>query len=153
MFASIESFSSFQSFDSPSIEMGNNSKVKTKWKGSVQLEHGRYKDVLFVPSLAPNLLYVYQMTHTGSLKRVIFGPNWVEITDISTGSIIAKGTTNHASKAYEFSHFMPPLYQCTLSSHLQGKVKSLHLLLLQLLLVLQIHLYHFMTLRFRVTQI
>ena len=47
------------------------------------------------------------MTHTGSPKRVIFGPELVEITDISTGNIIAKGATNHASKAYEFSHFMP----------------------------------------------
>ena len=47
------------------------------------------------------------MTHTGSPKRVIFGPNSIEITDISTGNIIAKGVANHASKAYEFSHFMP----------------------------------------------
>ena len=88
--------------------MGNNSKVKTKGKGAIKLEHGRFTDVLFVPSLASNLLSVYQMTHTGSPKQVIFGPDSVEITDISTGSIIAKGTTNHASKAYEFSHFMPP---------------------------------------------
>jgi len=108
MAASIESFSSFQSFDGPSIQMGNNSKVQTKGKGSIQLEHGRFKDVLFVPSLASNLLSVYQMTHTGSPKRVIFGPDSVEITDISTGSIIAKGIANHASRAYEFSHFMPP---------------------------------------------
>ena len=49
------------------------------------------------------------MTHTGSPKQVIFGPDSMEITDISTGSIIAKGTANYASKAYEFSHFMPPL--------------------------------------------
>ena len=89
--------------------MGNNSKVKTKGKGSVKLEHGRFKDVLFVPSLASNLLSVYQMTHTGSPKQVIFGPNSVEIIDISTGRIIEKGTANHASKSYEFSHFMAPL--------------------------------------------
>ena len=104
--------------------------VSNKGKGSVKLEHGRFKDVLFVPSLDSNLLSVYQMTHTGSPKRVIFGPNLVEITYISTGSIIAKGTANHASKAYEFSHFMAPSEPVTLSSHLQGKVKSLHLLLL-----------------------
>ena len=48
------------------------------------------------------------MTHTGCPKKVIFGPDSVEIIDISTGIIIAKGTANHASKAYEFSHFMPP---------------------------------------------
>ena len=68
MAASRESFSSFQSFDGPSIQMGNNSKFKTKGKGSIKIEHGRFKDVLFVPSLASNLLSVYQMTHTGSPK-------------------------------------------------------------------------------------
>ena len=40
---------------------------------------------------------------------MIFGPDSVEITDISTGNIIVKGVANHASKSYEFSHFMPPL--------------------------------------------
>ena len=68
MAASRESFSSFQSFDGPTIQMGNNSKVKTKGKVSIQLEHGRFKDVLFVPSLDSNMLFVYQMTHTGSPK-------------------------------------------------------------------------------------
>ena len=87
--------------------MGNNSKVQTKGKGSVNIEHGRFKVMLFVPSLASNMLSIYKMTHIGSPKRVIFGPESVEITDISTLSIIAKGTANHASKAYEFSHFMP----------------------------------------------
>ena len=48
------------------------------------------------------------MTNTSSPKKVIFGLDLVEITYISTGSIISKGTTNHASKAYEFPHFMPP---------------------------------------------
>ena len=47
------------------------------------------------------------MTHTSPPNRLIFGPNSVEIIDISTGNIIAKGVANHASKAYEFSHFMP----------------------------------------------
>ena len=74
MVASRESFSSFWSFDGPSIYMGNNSKFQTKGKGSVKIEHGRFKGVLFVPSLASNILFVYQMTHTGSPKRVIFGP-------------------------------------------------------------------------------
>ena len=32
----------------------------------------------------------------------------MEITYISTGSIIVKGVANHASKEYEFSHFMAP---------------------------------------------
>ena len=83
----------------PNIQMGNNSKVKTKGKGSIKLEHGKFKYVLYVPSLAVNLLYVYQMTHTSSPKQVIFSPDSVEITDISTRNIIPKGVANHASKA------------------------------------------------------
>ena len=31
----------------------------------------------------------------------------MDIIDISIGNIIEKGAANHASKAYEFSHFMP----------------------------------------------
>ena len=107
MVAYRESFSYLQSFDDPSIQLGNNNRVQTKGKCSIKLEHGRFKDVLYVPSLASNLLSVYQMTHTGSPKQVIFGPDLVEITNISTGNIIEKGAANHASKAYEFSHFMP----------------------------------------------
>ena len=87
--------------------MCNNSQIRAKGKGSIKLEHGKFKDVLYVPSLAANLLSVYQMTHTGSPKWVIFGPESVDITYITTRNIIEKGAANHASKAYEFSHFMP----------------------------------------------
>ena len=59
MVASRESFSSLQSFDGPSIQLGNNSKVQTKGKGSIKLEHGRFKYVLYVPFLASNLLSLY----------------------------------------------------------------------------------------------
>ena len=66
-----------------------------------------FKNVMYVPSLVTNCLYVYEMTHTGSPKRVVFGPVIIEISDISNGKLIAKGVSNHASKAYEFSHFFP----------------------------------------------
>ena len=99
--------SSLQSFDGPSIQMGNNSKVQAKGKGSIKLEHGKFKDVLYVPSLVANMLSVCQMTHNGPPKRVTFGPDSIEITYISTGNIIAKGVANNASEAYDFSHFIP----------------------------------------------
>ena len=100
--------------------------------------------MLYVPSLAANMLSVYQMPHTRSPKRVIFGPDLVEIIDISTGNIIAKGATNHASKAYEFSHFIPFSERV----HSQREGKKFHLLLLQFPLVFQNQLYQFMRLRF-----
>ena len=107
MVASRYSSSSMQYFDVPSIPMGNNGEIQAKGKGFIKLEHGKFKDVLYVPSLVANLLFVYQMTHSGSLKQFIFGPNLVEIIDISTGNIIAKGAANHDYKEYEFSHFLP----------------------------------------------
>ena len=73
------------------------------------------KDVLYIPYLAPNLS-AYQMTHTGPPKWVVFGHDLVEISDISTGNIIVKGVANHASKAYEFSHFL--LYSDPVQSQL-----------------------------------
>ena len=47
------------------------------------------------------------MADTSPPKRVVFGLESVEILDISNGNIIVKGVANHASKAYEFSHFLP----------------------------------------------
>ena len=80
--------------------MGNNSQIQAKGEGFINLEHRKFKYVLYVPSLATNMLFVYQITHTGSPNQVIFGLDSVEITDISTGNIIAKGVSNHASKEY-----------------------------------------------------
>ena len=87
--------------------MGEDSQIPAEGRGSVRVKHGELKNVLYVPSLAANLLSVYQMTHTSSPKQVIFGPDSVEIIDISTGNIIVKGATNPFSKEYKFSHFMP----------------------------------------------
>lgn len=63
MVASKESFSSLDSDSSIPIHMGDDSQIISKGKGIVKLEHGSFYDVLYVPSLASNLLSVYQMTH------------------------------------------------------------------------------------------
>ena len=47
------------------------------------------------------------MTHTDSPKKVVFGPDSMDISYISTGKVIEKGVVNHDSKAYEFTHFLP----------------------------------------------
>ena len=62
MVSSRESFSFLQSSDGPSIHMGNNSQIRSKGKGSIKLEHGKFKDVLYVPSLVANMLSVYVKT-------------------------------------------------------------------------------------------
>ena len=82
--------------------MRDDSTIISEGQGTVDLENGFFSNVLYVPSLEENLLSVYQMTHTRIPKRVSFSPNDVEITEIASGKLIAKG---HA-KSYEFSHFV-----------------------------------------------
>ena len=66
--------------------MGDDTQIRAEGKGSIKLKHGVFINVLYVPSLAANFLSVYQMTHTCPPKRVVFGPDLVEITNISTGN-------------------------------------------------------------------
>ena len=80
--------------------MGDDTQIQAEGKGSIKLEHGVFKNVLYVPSLAANFLFVYHRTHTDSPKRVVFGLDLVVMPDISAGKFIAKGVANHASKAY-----------------------------------------------------
>ena len=60
-----------------------------------------------MPFLASKMLFVYQMTHTGSPKRVTFDSDSVEIIEKATGNLVVKGIANHSTKAYEISHFLP----------------------------------------------
>ena len=69
------SFSSVDTDKIISIHMGDDSTIISKGKGTVNLEHGSFFYVLYVPSLASNLLSVYKMTHIGVPKRVTFSPN------------------------------------------------------------------------------
>ena len=79
-----------------------------------------------MPSLVVNLLYVYQMPHTGSPKRVTFKSDSVEIIEKDTGKIIAKGIANHASKAYEFFHFFIVSHPIVLLTHANNTSKIWH---------------------------
>ena len=57
------------------------------------------------------------MTHTGVPKRVSFSPNDVEIIEIASRKLIAKGIAIHHAKAYEFSHFVADAKPTPLLTH------------------------------------
>ena len=59
MVASKESFSLLKINDGPSIHVGDDTQIQAEGKGSIEFEHGVFKNVLYVPSLASILLYVY----------------------------------------------------------------------------------------------
>ena len=120
MMAEKDSFSSLETKKSIPIHLGDDSTIISKGQSTVNLENGSFSNVLYVPSLAANILSVYQMTHTGMPKRVSFSPNDVEITEISSGKLIAKGHANHHAKAYEFSHFVADAKPTALLTHGNG---------------------------------
>ena len=104
MVSTKEAFSSLDMSKGPPIVLGDDSLTKRLGKGRIDIDHGQFINMLYVPGLASNLLLVYQMTHTRSPKKVIFSPDEVEITKISSGKVIAKGVANHAQKVYMFSY-------------------------------------------------
>ena len=59
MVASRESFSSLQTTDGSSIHMGDDTQIQDEGKGSIKLEHGVFKNVLYVPCLPTNLMSIY----------------------------------------------------------------------------------------------
>ena len=91
MVSTKEAFTSLDMLKGPPIVLGDYSLTESLGKGRIDLDHGKFSNVLYVLGLAYNLLSVYQMTHTGSPNKVIFSPDEVEITKISSGKVIAKG--------------------------------------------------------------
>ena len=97
--------------------MGDDSELQTKGIGRIDFDHGFFSDVLYVPDLAENLLSVYHMTHTEEPKRVIFTPDSVEISEISTDQVVAVGYADHHERMYKFSNFLPTSSDQELQPH------------------------------------
>ena len=106
--------------------MGDDLEIKTKGIVRIELEHGFYSDVLYVPELAENFQSVYQMTHTGEEKRVIFTPYMVEIAEISSDQVIAIGYADHHERMYKFSNVLPTSNDQALLSHANEISKLWH---------------------------
>ena len=94
MMASKDSFSSLDTSKRIPIHMGDDSTIISKGQGTINLEHSYFSNVLYVPSLASNLLSVYQMTHIGFPKIVSFSLDDVQITELASGKLMAKDSAN-----------------------------------------------------------
>ena len=57
------------------------------------------------------------MTNMEVPKRVSFIPDDVEITELASRKLVAKGLANHHAKAYEFSHFVADAKPTALLTH------------------------------------
>ena len=60
--------------------MGDDSEIQAKGIGRIDLEDRYFNNVLFVPDISATLISSYQMTHTGTTKRVKFAQDDVYIS-------------------------------------------------------------------------
>jgi hypothetical protein len=108
MAATKELYSSLDSCKGPPILMGDNSLVEVTSKGRIELTNESFENVLHVPKLFVNLLFMYQMKKSNTKKRVIFTHDVVDIYNMQTNSRVATGEVNHQSRLYTFSEFIEP---------------------------------------------
>jgi hypothetical protein len=108
MAAKKEFYSSLDACKGPPILMGDNSPLEVNGKGRIELTNGSFENVLHTPKLFFNLLFVYQMTNSGTRNKFIFTPNAVDIYDMQTNSRVSTGEVNHQSRLFTFSKFIEP---------------------------------------------
>ena len=69
MVSTKEAFTSLDMSKGTPIVLGDDSLTKILGKGRIDLDHGQFSNVLYVPGLASNLLSMYQMTHTQCVSK------------------------------------------------------------------------------------
>ena len=74
-------FATLNDCNTKNIFVGDDRSLSVEGSGTVHLNNGQIKDVLCVPNLSCNLLSVYQITHSGEGKSVLFTPHQVVIWD------------------------------------------------------------------------
>ena len=71
MMAERDSFSYLETRKSIPIHMGDDSTIIFEGQGTVDLEHGYFSNVMYVPSLASNLLSVSNETYESSKESLL----------------------------------------------------------------------------------
>ena len=75
-------FSSLNYCNTKNIYVGDDISLSVLGTRTIHLDNGQFNDVLCVPTLSCNLLFVYQITHSGEGKIVEFSPHDVVIKDL-----------------------------------------------------------------------
>ena len=99
-------FSALNNCNTKTIFTGDDRYLSVVGFGIVHLNNGQFKDVLCVPNLSYNLLSMYQITHSGEGKSVLFTPHQVVIRDLKyPRHVLATGSVNDITKLYKFYNF------------------------------------------------
>jgi hypothetical protein len=125
MHASKVVYFSLDACKGPPILMGDNSSVEVTNEGKIELTNGSFKNVLHVSKLFVSLLSVYQMMNTDTGKKFIFTPNFMDIYDMQTNSMVATIEVNHPSRLYTFYEFIE-LDFALLLTHVDESIRIWH---------------------------
>ena len=88
------------------IFVGDDISLSVVGSGKVPVENGHFNDVLCVPKISCNFLSVYQITHSGEGKTVMFTPHQVVIKDFKNHqNVLATGTVDDITRLYKFNNF------------------------------------------------
>jgi len=98
-------FSSLNDCNTKNIYVGDDRSLSVVGTGTVHLDNGQFNDVLCVPTLSCNLLFVYQITHSGESKIFEFSPHDVVIKDLrDPRQILATGMADDSTRLYKFNN-------------------------------------------------
>jgi hypothetical protein len=99
-------FSTLNDCNTINIVVCDNRSLSVEGCGTVHLNNGQINDVLCVPNLSYNLLSMYQITHSGEGKSILFTPHQVVIQDLKDPQhIVATGSVDDITKLYKFDNF------------------------------------------------
>ena len=99
-------YSTLQDCNTKNIFVGDDRSLSVEGSGTIHLKNGQIKDVLGVPDLSCNLLPVYQITHLGEGKSVLFTPHQVKNMDLKYPQrIVATGSVDDITRSYKFDNF------------------------------------------------
>ena len=88
-------FSTIHECNTKQIFVGDDRSLGVVGSGTVPVENGHFSDVPSVPKISCNLLSVYQITHSGEGKTVMFTPHQVVIKDFKNPqNVLATGTVD-----------------------------------------------------------
>jgi hypothetical protein len=118
--------SSLTTFTGPPILMGDDIPIEVTRQGRVEIQHGSFKNVLHVPKLSMNLLYVYQITHKCTRKRVESPLDSMTIYDMHDNSKTIVGEVNQQSRLYTFSKFIAKYEPALLLTHFDDDSRPWH---------------------------
>jgi len=65
-------FSSLNDYNTKNIYVGDDRSLSVVGIGTIHLDNGQFNDVLCVPTLSCNLLFVYQINHSSEGKLLNF---------------------------------------------------------------------------------